>query len=670
VSSKLEPAALPEEVLMELPAGKHVRVVELVEVPSIHRLRARLEWPPGWISLRDLRPNGRCWAEQEGPSPTGGVGMYMLTAPVAVTSTCEPAAKQDEFIAELQPGTVVRIVEAVEMEDLQRVRARLETPAGWISLLDLQSGFRWAERQGECEVREALDSGGGQATPTSLKSLISPGGSFGTCSSISGIPAIARTEVRNGCTYWQVMLERNSNSSFGFTAVSEKLEIQRRSNGMLEGPEMLLISEIQAGGITDQWNQARSDDQDVRIFDHICNVNGKATVEAMQRELRSEKIMMRLVRYPEKFIAPMISEGGDMGCRWVSTSRLDGTGGIDANVEALRVMEIRAGGRIHSYNAHQAGLGLWQYVILSDMHVEAINSVSGFARDMMQEATSASGEISLQVRRVETTSRRLKKPPQSAFSDRSKGRLKFEEVPGLYKMTSAGIVSPSATPATARDIYEEVQAGKVVRVLEIVAMPEIERLRARIEEPPGWISLKNLETGFAWAQQQLEPTAETQATTPLATQGTLSATMFKKEATSQALDKLLAEEVVSRKNFLEEKERLQAVAEERAQGLSGDDAENCRSDAAQEAVERELLERARQEEVQEEIAQLRAATEKAEQDVAFFNTAKDTWHSTSTVETVLIPRAPLAMQASVSPNSRPPSAASSNAKPSSCCLGF
>merc|ERR1711933_543330 len=99
-----------------------------------------------------------------------------------------------------------------------------------------------------------------------------------------------------------------------------------------------------------------------------------------------------------------------------------------------------------------------------------------------------------------------------------------------------------------------------------------------------------------------------------------------------------------RKSFLEEEKRLQAVTAEQARGLSGDDAENFRSDAAQEAAQRELLERARQQEVREEIALLEAAKEKAEIDAALSSTAKDTLLSGSTVETVLIPRAPLAFQ--------------------------
>merc|ERR1712032_631737 len=216
-----------------------------------------------------------------------------------------------------------------------------------------------------------------------------------------------------------------------------------------------------------------------------------------------------------------------MGCRWVRADRLDRTSRLDENMEAMQIVEIRAGGAIHSYNAHQASLGLWQYVILSDVHIEVVNNVTGSARDMMQEATSASGQIELQVRRVERNRQRFKESRHFPFMDGSMGQLQTKEA--------------------------------------------------------------------------------------MAAEETLSATVFEKEATTKALDKLMAEETVKRKNFQEEEERLQAMAEEWAQGLSGDDAEKCRSDAAQEAAERELLELARQGDVQEEIAQLNKAKEKAEQ---------------------------------------------------------
>ena len=49
------------------------------------------------------------------------------------------------FTNPLDPGTAVHVVEVVRRDDLRRVRGRIDQPvAGWISLENLDTGFRWA----------------------------------------------------------------------------------------------------------------------------------------------------------------------------------------------------------------------------------------------------------------------------------------------------------------------------------------------------------------------------------------------------------------------------------------------------------------------------------------------------------------------------------------------
>ena len=44
-------------------------------------------------------------------------------------------------------GTRVHVVEVVRRDDLRRVRGRIDRPvAGWISLENMDTGFRWARR--------------------------------------------------------------------------------------------------------------------------------------------------------------------------------------------------------------------------------------------------------------------------------------------------------------------------------------------------------------------------------------------------------------------------------------------------------------------------------------------------------------------------------------------
>ena len=50
-------------------------------------------------------------------------------------------------VGQLAAGEVVHVLEVVPLPEANRVRGKLEHPHGWISLVDLQDGYRWAVRQ-------------------------------------------------------------------------------------------------------------------------------------------------------------------------------------------------------------------------------------------------------------------------------------------------------------------------------------------------------------------------------------------------------------------------------------------------------------------------------------------------------------------------------------------
>lgn len=52
-------------------------------------------------------------------------------------------------------------------------------------------------------------------------------------------------------------------------------------------------------------------------------------------------------------------------------------------------------------------------------------------------------------------------------------------------------------------VRAKVDVGDFINIVEIEECPEDKRLRARIEQPPGWVSLVNTETGRRWAQRAL-----------------------------------------------------------------------------------------------------------------------------------------------------------------------
>lgn len=88
----------------------------------------------GEVRLRALA------ADRDGP------GMFAITHPCALAPSVRLALKED-VITELEIGTVVQVVEVVRNDEQHRIRARLENPAGWISIEDILNGHRWAERQ-------------------------------------------------------------------------------------------------------------------------------------------------------------------------------------------------------------------------------------------------------------------------------------------------------------------------------------------------------------------------------------------------------------------------------------------------------------------------------------------------------------------------------------------
>mmetsp|Transcript_20358 Transcript_20358/g.64001 ORF Transcript_20358/g.64001 Transcript_20358/m.64001 type:complete len:665 (+) Transcript_20358:408-2402(+) len=75
-------------------------------------------------------------------------GVYIIThKEAAVTSK---VCLAPPILAHLDAGMVVHVVEVVHCPRERRVRGRIERPAGWISLVSLEDGYRWARRVEAC----------------------------------------------------------------------------------------------------------------------------------------------------------------------------------------------------------------------------------------------------------------------------------------------------------------------------------------------------------------------------------------------------------------------------------------------------------------------------------------------------------------------------------------
>ncbi|CAE8597118.1 unnamed protein product, partial [Polarella glacialis] len=80
-------------------------------------------------------------ATQDGP------GLYAIIHEGTFLSGSVAVPADKDVLQILPAGTEVWVLEVVLREEESRVRGRIGSPAGWISLLDTKTGYRWAERR-------------------------------------------------------------------------------------------------------------------------------------------------------------------------------------------------------------------------------------------------------------------------------------------------------------------------------------------------------------------------------------------------------------------------------------------------------------------------------------------------------------------------------------------
>lgn len=74
-------------------------------------------------------------------------GIYVIVHDRSAVTPTVALGSDADVVAKLAAGAIVEVLEVVHNDKEQRVRARLKKPAGWISLLNTESGKRWAKRQ-------------------------------------------------------------------------------------------------------------------------------------------------------------------------------------------------------------------------------------------------------------------------------------------------------------------------------------------------------------------------------------------------------------------------------------------------------------------------------------------------------------------------------------------
>eukprot|EP00927_Polykrikos_kofoidii_P008909 TRINITY_DN13712_c1_g1_i1.p1 TRINITY_DN13712_c1_g1~~TRINITY_DN13712_c1_g1_i1.p1 ORF type:complete len:369 (+),score=31.50 TRINITY_DN13712_c1_g1_i1:40-1107(+) len=152
------------EDVVALDKGSVVVVSEIVRLFDEHRIRGRLQCPQGWVSLVNTSDGSR-WAEHISP------GSYVIVCDTSVTRS-QSAESSD--ISVLNEGTLVTVCDVVYISAENRVRGRIDDPAGWISLQSNDGEDQWAKavEKEDAEVRSALRQVGSKLEFRSLRRVM------------------------------------------------------------------------------------------------------------------------------------------------------------------------------------------------------------------------------------------------------------------------------------------------------------------------------------------------------------------------------------------------------------------------------------------------------------------------------------------------------------------
>jgi len=220
-------------------------------------------------------------------------------------------------------------------------------------------------------------------------------------------------EEEDGCLVWEVMLKKESSTDkFGFVQANGKLEFETRlanpsqrlvagaarqalkkpEASPLPGPPVLTVRRIHEGLLLHRWNQ-KYPSIAVMPQDRIVSVNGETSLDTMQREIKSSKIVIKFMRYPQTFSLTLRKGDRRLGFRFERPT--DGS-----KTEEVRFTEVLADGALPDYNREMVEAGRYQYVVLPDMRITAANDISGDGAAIAEELKRCEA-VTLVVRRAD-----------------------------------------------------------------------------------------------------------------------------------------------------------------------------------------------------------------------------------------------------------------------------
>jgi len=141
IDIRAEPRIDGKRTRNKLNAGEVFKVTEERKSPE-GVLYLKLADGRGWVF--DMKPGVGPLAtrhEEEGP------GVYTVIHDRTAVTRSVALGSDDDVVGKLGFGAVIRVIEVVRSHQERRVRGRIENPPGWISIMNMETGKRWAQKQ-------------------------------------------------------------------------------------------------------------------------------------------------------------------------------------------------------------------------------------------------------------------------------------------------------------------------------------------------------------------------------------------------------------------------------------------------------------------------------------------------------------------------------------------
>lgn len=500
-----------DDIVDELVEGDQVKVVEVVELVEQQRLRARLQRPDGWITLLN-RETGRHWAEKQRashPAAEDGPGAYIIKRTAFVSpelTNCNP--DDDELVDELEVGREIMIEEVVDLADAKRRRARLAHPHGWITLFNHGNGKRWAVKSARKIAPKIQEDKPGvyildrvafvspeidnfDPDDDDLVDELEDGKEVRIAEVVEMVHEQrlrARLEEPNGWITlanqetgkrWASPVPRDAPGTYIITRtafVSPELENLAPDDDDLVD-ELDEGQEIRITEIVDLHAEQR-------LRGHVEDPEGWITILNKKTSMRSARRLADVDEEPALDEKPA-AVGAKKDHRKSSVVPWD-VGSLNPDFEVLDRLD-------------QGPLAPPAFGASKQKEVSIQEMSLLWAIESQQKGIAPDTQVADPLE----TSAAIEDPtqPSEQIEDPTQPSEPTQDSPGFYTLTYTAFVSPDLDNINPDDddLVAELFEGEQIKVLQLVDLVDQGRLRAKLEEPHGWITLLNKQTGKRWA---------------------------------------------------------------------------------------------------------------------------------------------------------------------------